>query len=97
MGGLRRSEAVELEWRDVTDAREEGGLLIAVRRSKTNPDSEAADVRFVKGNVARAVRALARMARRLSTRPTASSASPRRPSSERFAAGPHAPRASRPA
>ena len=26
MGGLRRSEAVELKWRDVTDAREEGGL-----------------------------------------------------------------------
>ena len=68
MAGLRRSEAVEIEWRDVTDAREEGGLLIAVRRSKTNPDSEAADVRFVKGNVASAVRALARMARRLSTR-----------------------------
>ena len=39
MAGLRRSEAVEIEWRDVTDAREEGGLLIAVRRSKTNPDS----------------------------------------------------------
>ena len=58
MAGPRRSEAVEIEWRDVTDAREEGGLLIAVRRSKTNPDSEAADVRFVKGNVASAVRAL---------------------------------------
>ena len=58
MGGLRRSEAVELEWRDVTDAREGDGLLVAVRRSKTNPDGETADVRFVKGDVARALRAL---------------------------------------
>ena len=54
MGGLRRSEAAALEWRDVTDARKEGCLLVAVRRSKTNPDGEAADVRFVEGDVARA-------------------------------------------
>ena len=46
-----------LEWRDVTDASDEDGLLIAVRRGKTNPDGETADVRFVKGNVASAVRA----------------------------------------
>ena len=58
MAGLRRSEAAGLEWRDVTDARGDDGLLIAVRRSKTNPDSETADVRFVKGDVASAVRAL---------------------------------------
>ena len=58
MGGLRRSDAAALEWRDVADARDEDGLLIAVRRSKTNPDSETADVRFVKGDVASAVRAL---------------------------------------
>ena len=58
MAGLRRSEVAALEWRDVTDARGDDGLLIAVRRSKTNPDGEAAEVRFVKGDVARAVRAL---------------------------------------
>ena len=58
IGGLRRSEAAALEWRDVTDAREGDGLLVAVRRSKTNPDGETADVRFVKGDVASAVRAL---------------------------------------
>ena len=58
MAGLRRSEVAALEWRDVTDARGDDGLLIAVRRSKTNPDSETADVRFVKGDVASAVRAL---------------------------------------
>ena len=46
-----------LEWRDVTDASDEDGLLIAVRRGKTNPDGETADVRFVKGDVASAVRA----------------------------------------
>ena len=34
------------------------GLLVAVRRSKTNPDGDPADVRFVKGDVARALRAL---------------------------------------
>ena len=42
----------------MTDAREEGRLLIAGRRSKPNPDDEAADVRFVKGDVARALWAL---------------------------------------
>ena len=45
IAGLRRSEAAALEWRDVTDARDEDGLLVAVRRSKTNPDGETADVR----------------------------------------------------
>ena len=38
MAGLRRLEATALEWRDVTDAREEGDLLVAVRRS-LNPES----------------------------------------------------------
>ena len=45
-------------WRDVTAAREGDGLLVAVRRGKTNPDGETIDVRFVKGDVARAVRML---------------------------------------
>ena len=40
----------------MTDAREGDGLLVAVRRSKTNPAGETADVRFVKGDVARALR-----------------------------------------
>ena len=56
----------KLEWRDVTDARGDDGLLVAVRRGKTNPDGETADVRFA--------------SRATSTQPTASSASPRRPS-----------------
>ena len=34
------------------------GLLVAVRRSKTNPEGETRDVRFVKDGVARAIRAL---------------------------------------
>ena len=35
-----------------------GGLLVAVRRSKTNPDGETADVSFLRGDIASAVRAL---------------------------------------
>ena len=58
MAGLRRSEAATLEWRDVADAQGDDGLLVAVRRGKTNPDGETADVRYVKGDVARAVRTL---------------------------------------
>ena len=53
---LRRSELAELRWRDVEDA--DGGLLIRVRSSKTNREGDAADVRFVKGVVAAAVRKL---------------------------------------
>ena len=37
-----RLAAAALEWRDVTDASDGDGLLVAVRRSKTNPDGEAA-------------------------------------------------------
>ena len=90
MAGLRRSEVAALEWRrrDRRAGRDDG-LLIAVRRSKRrarNPDSETADVRFVKGDVASAVRALRDHGPATSTRPTASSASPRSAISERFAA-----------
>ena len=35
-----------------------GRLLVAVRRGKTNPDGKTADVRYVKGDVARAIRML---------------------------------------
>ena len=38
-----------LEWRDVTNARDEDGLLIAVRRGKTNPAGETADVTLRQG------------------------------------------------
>ena len=74
---VRSQRLAILKWRDVTDAREEGRLLIAGRRSTTNPDDEAADVRFVKGDIARALWALRE---RPSTRPSASSASRPRPS-----------------
>ena len=52
---LRRSEAAALEWRDIEDAK--GGLRIRVRRSKTNQTGDL-DVRFVKGEAARAVLAI---------------------------------------
>ena len=57
-GGLRRSEAAALTWRDVTEATTEDGLLLAIRQSKTNQEGDTADVRYLKGGAARALRAL---------------------------------------
>ena len=48
MGGLRRSEVSTLEWRDVADASDGGGVLITVRTSKTNQEGDTADVRYLK-------------------------------------------------
>ena len=59
MAGMRRSEVSALRWSDLVDAEHAGdGILVAVRRSKTNPEGETRDVRFVKDGVARAIRAL---------------------------------------
>ena len=58
MAGLRRSEVSAVEWRDVTDATDGAGVLIAVRQSKTNPDGDTADIRYLKHGAARAVRTL---------------------------------------
>ena len=57
-GGLRRSEAAAVEWRDVTPATTEGGILVTVRRSKTDQEGTAADVRYLKNGAAAAVLAL---------------------------------------
>ena len=51
-GGLRRSEAAALTWRDVTEATTEDGLLLAIRQSKTNQEGDTADVRYLKGGAA---------------------------------------------
>ena len=56
MAGMRRSEVSALRWDAVADAAD--GILVTVRRSKTNQEGETRDVRFVKGGVARAIRAL---------------------------------------
>ena len=48
MGGLRRSEVAALRWADVEDAGDADGILVTVRRSKTNQDGETNDVRYVK-------------------------------------------------
>ena len=56
MGGLRRSEVSALEWRDVSDASDGDGMLIAVRTSKTNQEGDAADVRYLKNGAAKAIR-----------------------------------------
>ena len=58
MAGMRRSEVSALRWADVVDATEGDGMLVTVRRSKTNPEGEVNDVRFVKDGVARAIRTL---------------------------------------
>ena len=54
MAGMRRSEVSALRWLDVVDTTDGDGVLITVRRSKTNQEGETNDVRFVKGGVARA-------------------------------------------
>ena len=43
---------------DVAEADAGAGVLVTVRRGKTNPEGEARDVRFVKGDVAGALRTL---------------------------------------
>ena len=58
MGGLRRSEAATLRWCDITDAGDSKGVLVKVRRSKTNQDGQTADVRYLKNGAAAAIRAL---------------------------------------
>ena len=58
MAGMRRSEVSALRWADVAAAADGDGVLVTVRRSKTNQEGETTDVRFVKGGVARALRTL---------------------------------------
>ena len=58
MAGLRRREVSALRWGDVAAAAAGAGVLVTVRRGKTNPKGEARDVRFVKADVAVAVRTL---------------------------------------
>ena len=59
MAGMRRSEVSALRWADVADAVDGGdGVLVTVRRGKTNQEGEVRDVRFVKDGVALALRTL---------------------------------------
>ena len=58
MAGMRRSEVSALLWGDVAEAAAGDGVLVTVRRGKTNLEGEARDVRFVKDDVARALRTL---------------------------------------
>ena len=58
MGGLRRSEVAAVRWADVTDATDGDGVLVTVRTSKTNPEGDAADVRYLKNGPAKAIRTL---------------------------------------
>ena len=58
MAGMRRSEVSALRWADVVESTDADGMLVTVRRSKTNQEGETNDVRFVKDGVARALRTL---------------------------------------
>ena len=58
IAGMRRSEVSTLRWSDVVDTTDGDGVLVTVRRSKTNQEGETNDVRFVKDGVARAIRTL---------------------------------------
>ena len=58
MAGMRRSEVSALRWADVVDSTDGYGMLVTVRRSKTNQEGEVNDVRYVKDGIARAVRTL---------------------------------------
>ena len=57
-GGLRRSEAAALRWADVQDAAYGRGIVVDVRRSKTDQDGTAADARNLKNGCAAAIRQL---------------------------------------
>ena len=72
-GGLRRSEAAALTWGDVQDTTDGAGVLVHVRRSKTDQDGAAADVRYLKDGCAAAIHQLrARLTvRRSGLRPNA--------------------------
>lgn len=58
MAGMRRSEVSALRWDDLDEANDGGGILVTVRRSKTDQEGAGRDVRFVKNGVARAIRTL---------------------------------------
>ena len=58
MAGMRRSEVSALRWADGAEAADGDGVLVTVRRGKTNQEGETRDVRFVKDGVARALRTL---------------------------------------
>ena len=45
MAGLRWSEVSALLWGDVAEAAAADGVLVTVRRGKTNPEGESRDVR----------------------------------------------------
>ena len=55
MGALRVSEAAALRWEDVTEAPGGRGVHVWVRRSKGNPYGAYSDVRYLTGDLAKAL------------------------------------------
>ena len=58
MAAMWRSEVSALRWSDVADFIDGDGMLVTVRRGKTNQEGEVNDTPFVKDGVARALRTL---------------------------------------
>ena len=58
MAGMRRSEVSLLRWADIVDSIDGDGMLVTVRRSKTNQGGRGERLRYVKDGVARVVRML---------------------------------------
>ena len=52
----RRAEVSALRWADVEDVGDGDGILVTVRRSKTNQVGETSDVRYLKNGAAPAGR-----------------------------------------
>ena len=67
-GGLRRSEAAALRWGDVQDAADGRGIVVYVRRSKTDQDGTAADVRYLKNGMRRCASSASRPDHRTAVR-----------------------------
>ena len=57
-GSLCRSEAAALRWADMQAAADGRGIVVYVRRSKTDQDGTVADVRYLKNGCAAALRQL---------------------------------------
>ncbi len=58
--GLRVSELIALQWRDIRESTDlPGALLIRIRTSKTNQTGDETDIRLIKNECANAVKAIA--------------------------------------
>lgn len=57
MAGMRRSEIAKLQWRDITEDKN-NTILIRIRQSKTDQEGKNQDFRLLKNGCADSIRAL---------------------------------------